>query len=59
MERVACFGGAYRLAQQVDFADQQIACAITQVDGEKVSGARNAGASVIGHGGSSLSGGGA
>jgi hypothetical protein len=58
MKGMMCFGGAYRLAQQIDFTDQQIAFGVAQFDDEKVNGAWNAGASVTGHGGSSLSGGG-
>src|SRR5690606_10458869 len=55
MKRMSRPYRAHRLAQEIDLADQQIAAAVTQIDGEEVSGAGNAGTSVVGHGGSSLS----
>ena len=55
MERMSRPHRAHRLAQESDLADQQIAAAVSQVDGKEVCGARNTGASVFGHGGSSLS----
>src|SRR3990167_8981346 len=55
MKGMAGLGGADRVAQQLDFADQQVAAAVAQVHGEEISGAGDTGAAVVGHGGSSLS----
>src|SRR3990167_1017308 len=55
MKGMAGLGGADRVAQQLDFANQQVAAAVVQVHGEEVSGAGDTGAAVVGHGGSSLS----
>ena len=49
MEGMAVLGGAYRLAEKVNVADQQIASAVTQIDGEEIGSTRHMGAAVSRH----------